>query len=177
MAFLYHFVPPDMRGDILYPLNKLKEVYPDIYESASAKYKGRAHVMEQKIPQWNCLWNDVLFLSVLDPAIIKKELQKLGLPFQKEISYYEIDPKTLDKEKTMVYLYPSTKKKKDPAVAEDFVPYDPNDLEKYAVLPEATIEYFKEAIKENRRPLLYVYIPHVVYNGTLDTRGLTVRTL
>lgn len=164
-----------MRGDILYPLNQLKGIYPDIYESASAKYMGRAHVMEQKIPAWNCLWNDALFFSVLDPAIIKKELQKLGFPFQKEIAYYEIDPKILEREKTMVYLYPSTKKKGEPARAEEFVPYDPNDLEKYAVLPEATIEHFKEAIRENKRPFLYVYIPHIVYKGTLDTRGLPIR--
>jgi len=58
--FLYHLVPKNIRGDILYPLNILKSIYPDIYQYQVNKYFGREYIIEQRIPLFNCLWNDVL---------------------------------------------------------------------------------------------------------------------
>lgn len=176
MAFLYHLVPPAMQGSVLYPLNDLKDIYPDTYAYEIKKYEGREHVMEQKIPPWNCEWNDALFLSPVDPAVIKRTLQELGFPFQKEISYYEIDAKVLDPKKTIVFLFPPTKKKGDTAKEEDFLPYNSNDMEKYTTIPEATVTYFKKAIANGRKPLLYVYIPHILYRGGLDVNTAKIRT-
>ena len=63
-----------MEGETLYPLNKLKDVYSNIYEEARSKYKGREAVMRHKIPYLNCLWNDVLHLTVVHPQKLKDAL-------------------------------------------------------------------------------------------------------
>ena len=41
MNYIYHRVPKEMRGEVLFPLNTLKETEPDLYEKESAKYVGR----------------------------------------------------------------------------------------------------------------------------------------
>lgn len=40
-----------MRGDVLYPLNTLKTLHPDLYEFHVGKYAGREYLMDQKIPR------------------------------------------------------------------------------------------------------------------------------
>ncbi len=175
MAKLYHFVPPNMRGNVLYPLNAMKEVYPDIYREAYGKYEGREHVTAQRIPGWDCLWNDVLFLTVLDPAIIKRTLAELGAPHLREFDYYEIDPHQLDPEKAMVYLYPPRPPEDREMHPEDFIPYNPESLERYATLPEATREYFKFRLKNDKKLLWFVFVPHILYRGTIDISRAAIR--
>lgn len=49
-GFVYHRVPENLRGTVLYPLNMLKDVFPDIYTETVRKYEGREHVLETRIP-------------------------------------------------------------------------------------------------------------------------------
>jgi len=62
MNYLYHGVPKQLEGNILYPLNILKDKCPEVYEKEVSKYVGREHVKENRIPAFNCLWNDVFIL-------------------------------------------------------------------------------------------------------------------
>ena len=41
MSFVYHAVPRDMVGDVLYPLNQLEAMRPGLYEFQESKYVGR----------------------------------------------------------------------------------------------------------------------------------------
>ena len=70
MAFIYHKVPADMSGNILYPLNVMEKINPEIYEKAVKKYEGREYLMREVIPWLNCLWNDVLHFSIVHPTKI-----------------------------------------------------------------------------------------------------------
>ena len=68
MNYLYHRVPDNFQGTTLYPLNDLKDILPDIYTRHISKYEGRAHIVERHIPIFDdCLWNDVVFLSAVEP--------------------------------------------------------------------------------------------------------------
>lgn len=166
MNWLYHRVPQPMRGTTLYPLNSLKDIYPEIYGQQVAKYVGREHVQQHKIPPLdNCLWNDVIFMTSLDPRELYKERKRAGFPDAPPQYYYKIDPNTLDQEKLAVYLFtPATR------VADDFVPYHYNNLPSYASVPKATADYFHELRKQNaeRIPLFYRYVPHILYKGTIN---------
>ena len=71
MIYLYHSVPKNLEGSILYPLNTLKGKHPDIYEQQVSKYVGREHIKEQRIPILDCLWNDVLHFSAVNPKEVK----------------------------------------------------------------------------------------------------------
>lgn len=76
--YLYHKVPPDFVGPILYPLNRLKQRLPDVYARQVKKYQGREAVLKRRIPHLNCLWNDVLHFSPVHPTQCRAALQAAG---------------------------------------------------------------------------------------------------
>jgi hypothetical protein len=166
MNYLYHRVPDNMEGGTLFPLNMLKEKYPELYAKQMSKYEGREHVTKQFIPGLECLWNDVLHLSAVHPQDIKQSLIEAGMP-DYEMRYYQIDPLLLEPEKTTVYLY-AHKVKEDNMKPENFAEYVPSEINKYSVLSQETQDYYKEMYGNHQRPLLFVRIPHILYKGTID---------
>jgi len=173
MTYLYHLVPKNLRGNILYPLNTLKEKYPDIYEQQVVKYAGREHITRQRIPILDCLWNDVLHFSAVDPKEIKQALIEAGQSPDFSMRCYRIDPGSIDPKNTIVYLFAHTNDK-DEMGEENFASYNPDDVAKFSVMPQATKDYYKEMIVNGQRPLRYHRIPHVLYRGTLNIIELPI---
>jgi hypothetical protein len=171
MHHIYHRVPENFVGNILYPLNLFNVHNFNLYEKQASKYKGREHVMGQIIPTLDCKWNDVLHFSPVHPGDIKEALLEAGGKYSLELKYYEINPNLLEKKKTTVYLY-AEKTKLESMGLENFTEYFPNELEKYSVLSQSTKDYYKETIDKGERPLLFVKVPHVLYRGSLDVSSL-----
>ncbi len=171
MTHLYHRVPEEMRGDILYPLNILKDREPDLYTKEVAKYVGREYLLLDKIPTLDCLWNDVLHFTAVHPTEIKKALVEAGRskPFNEE--FFEIDPRLLNSKNTVVYLY-QHQDRKDKLKEANFASYNPEQLGPYAVIPPATKEYYKEMFSQGKRPLTFHRIPHILFKGSLETSAL-----
>jgi hypothetical protein len=67
--FIYHLVPRQMHGHGLYPLNRLREVAPDLAQTAFEKYAGRESVLERRIPPLNCLRYNTLKTNVLTGSL------------------------------------------------------------------------------------------------------------
>ena len=167
MHYLYHWVPDNMKGDVLYPLNILKNIDTDIYTAAASKYVGREKVMEQIIPGLNCLWNDVIHLSAVHPSEIKKALAEAGRKKPFSLQYFEIDPHLLDPQNTIVYLYKNNNVL-EKNMEGNFEKFDPDNLDMYSVIPNDTKEYYNKAYSEGKNPLLYHIISHILYKGTID---------
>lgn len=166
MQKLYHFVPKDMVGDTLYPLNELKEKYPEVYKKQKSKYKGREFVTERKIPYLDCLWNDVLHLTAVHPREVKE-----GLGSSRTFKAFVVDPHQLEPSNTVVYLY---EEKGRDLKESDFTPYDPEEIGQYAGLPEETKSYYEKMQEAGKRPLMFVRVPHILYQGSIDTSDLKV---
>jgi hypothetical protein len=165
-------VPQGMQGKVLYPLNSLKGVYPEAYAQHVKKYENRMDFLDRRIERLDCLWNGVLHCSALNPSIVVEEIRKLmgkSFPF----SYFEIPAELLEVEKTVVYLY-SPREEGTPPPESDFIAYDPKEVEKYAYLPEATIQYYKKSINAGRNPMGFHLVPHILYKGIIDTSDLKV---
>lgn len=162
-----------MRGSILYPLNALKEKHPDIYEQQVNKYIGREHIIQQQIPVLDCLWNDVLHFSAIDPIEIKQALIEAGRNPDFIMNYYQVDPKLIESKNAIVYLYAHASNR-DKIKEENFAPYNPDEVAKFSLIPQATKDYYKEMIGKGERPLLYHKIPHILYKGTLDITNLPI---
>jgi hypothetical protein len=82
--YLYHFLPKGgMKGEVLYPLNALKDIMPEVYVRQVKKYEGREKTLKKTIPFLNCLWNDVLHLSPIHPQIVVDTMKAYGLYSQK----------------------------------------------------------------------------------------------
>ena len=77
-TFVYHAKQPDFFGPRLFPLTTLKEKQPEIYSRVVKKYEGREWLMKLVIPPLNCLWNDVLHMSLMHPALIYRILSEMG---------------------------------------------------------------------------------------------------
>ena len=174
MIYLYHRIPKNVEGNILYPLNRLKEKHPATYEQAAAKYIGREHVKELRIPVLDCLWNDVLHFSSVHPKEIKQALVEAGRNVDLvTMNCYQIDPKLIEPQNAIVYLYAQADYK-DKMNEENFVPYNPDEIAKFSEMPQATKDYYKEAIAKGEEPLLYHKIPHILYKGTVDITNLPI---
>lgn len=170
MTYLYHFVPPDMVGTILYPLNELRDMLPVVYEKHAKKYAGREHVRETVIPGLGT-WNDAIHLSPIDPAETRQSLQEAGSSISSSWKVFCINADTLDKSRLMIHVEPEI-------VGGSGVVNLPFTEENYAEhhhISDRTKAYYKNSIDEGRQVLIYGFAPHVLYGGTIDVSTAEVR--
>jgi len=174
-GYLYHRVPADLRGHILYPLNQLKSVYPSLYLTKTAGYQGREAVMQARLPILGCLWNDVLHFSPIHPGKIQQALADAGFA-RKPRHYYEIDPleKGFNATNAVIFLHQRVNLEKFRLEEADFRAFDLAELSSLGEIPEATIAYYEAMFAQGKRPLTYLYVPHILYHGRLDIRGVKV---
>jgi hypothetical protein len=170
MNYLYHRIPDDFQGNILYPLNVLKDTIPDIYTRHISKYEGRTHIIEQRILLFdNCLWNDVVFLSAVEPTQLFEARRRAGWPDRPPQKFFKIDPRSLDQSKLGIFLYRPDVDNRSHTEG-DFATYNYVDLERYTQIPAATKEYFKREYDRDAPyiKLFWRYIPHILYHGEID---------
>lgn len=175
MQYLYHQVPKDQQGSILSPLNQLKISNPALYEMKASKYQGREHIMERRIPILDCLWNDVLHFSPIPPTELKSALLEAGMK-DKEWSFYQIDPLSLDLKNTVTYLHDDIGHISVPDVSE-FVAFRSQDLPELSKIPDTTKQYWKEQYDRGVKPLIFLGIPHILYKGLIDVSVAKVVTV
>src|ERR1700733_16337244 len=106
MAYLYHVVPPNMTGTTLYPLNMLKDIHPEIFQVQAKKYEGRKRDdMAERIPSFDCLWNDVLFLTAAHPTEVKQALREAGHPANFRLIAFQFDSVVFNPALLAVYIH------------------------------------------------------------------------
>lgn len=171
MSYLYHGKHPEIKGDILYPLNMLRAIYPDLYDAHVKRYAGKEKILEDVIPVLNCLWNDVLHFSPVHPAEIKKAFTELGKDFEAE--YFEVPAELLEPEKSIIYLNGEIPKM-DP---KNWLPFSPETVSQFSQLPELTKLHYKEQFEKNESPLLYAKTPHILYKGALNIKNFQIITV
>lgn len=175
MGYFYHRVVENMQGTILYPLNQLKDIYPDVYKKHLEKYEGREEVLESRIPPpLDCLWNDVLHFTAVPPQVLFNNLQEAGFSAEEIVwkRWFKVPIESLDPENITVCLYrrdisPIPK-------ARDFHLYDPKKVAEYRTVPPETKEYYREQQGLGKQPLFFHRVPHILFKGTIDTWGIEV---
>lgn len=174
-SYLYHRVPADLHGQILYPLNQLKYIYPSLYIAQAAKYRGREAVMQARIPRLDCLWNDVLHLSPVHPCKIQRALAQAGFP-RRPRRYYEVDPLEhgFTATNAVIFYHQRIKLAEFRLEEADFTPFHPEGVRTLGEVPAATTAYYQEMFAQGKRPLVYLYVPHILYHGTLDCSGIRI---
>jgi hypothetical protein len=184
--YVYHRVPPDLRGTVLYPLNRLKERFPDLYETLQQNYATRRDIAALRIPPLdNCLWNDVLFFSPIHPARFQSALAEAGhtlpSPWRR---YYQINARLLNSASTVLYRSSETYwaghfdvEKASVQIGLDCAPFDPELLDELGEVPQATRDHYASVTAEAAAqagqagtfPVLFLHTPHILYKGQLDT--------
>ena len=176
MSYLYHRVPPNMSGTILYPLNVLKTIEPKLYDEHVKKYEGREHLLTAEVPPLNCLWNDVLHFTAVSPYELKENLAKAGIVLDSMwVRWYKIPISLIVGEKSIAFTY-----RRDINIIPNFKEYetfDPDRIDVYRCVPVETISYYREQKAKGLRPLLFHLVPHILFKGTIDAKDLEIITL
>ncbi len=177
MPVFYHRVPTALRGERLYPLNQLRDIYPDLYAAEVEKYSTRRYLLDERVPGLGCLWNDVLHLSPVSPADIRDAFLGAGLLWR-STDWFVIDPAQnpaqLDftEENTIIYTHATQCRHLSDAVA-DFKPYTLSAAAEFSTLPPAAIAYYRRGDHGPKGPLVFSDVPHILHCGSLPIKDLS----
>lgn len=174
MEYLYHRVPKQMMGTILYPLNTLKETQPELYIRHTKKYEGREELLTAKVPPLNCLWNDVIHITAVSPYELKANLAQADIEYPSQ-AWFKIPASKIEGDKSIAFVY-----RRDIGLIPKFKQYEPFELsrmEVYRAVPPETIEYYKQKKAEGVDPLMFHLVPHILYKGEIDISDCEVVTM
>jgi len=187
MRFVYHLCAPDFRGDVLYPLDELRSVYPDLYERERVKYEGRDSVLRFVVPHLGVTWGATVNLSALDPAHLVAERRRLGVPFsnllQRRVLRIPIDRLA----GLPAVRYNSATHWINSSPGDGSVPltpphheFAPLDLAHYVEeehVPKLHTEYLLRQLARGERALGFVFVPHVLVASPINVAGLETKSL
>ena len=175
VQYVYTIYRKDFVGNILFPLNEMKEKegYTHVFARENKKYEGREKLKELVIPTLQCLWNDVVFLSPLHPNAIYKELVKIGYQVS-EINFLKIPVDILKNKRVTCFYIPS-----EPLLPsldhtfseEQFTRFDCAHYSELKELPKRTSDYFHNVFDSTcpaKLPLRFHHIPHVLCQDSIN---------
>ena len=180
MRFLYHARPPGMRGDVLYPLDDLKAIHPDVYERERRKYDRRERLLELRIPVLGVRWNAALHLSPIHPRRLAAAWRAAGVTSPVwEREFFEIPVERLDTRRAVWFasgvLSDDAPRGADGALSlpvAEVAAFDPDRYEELAEPPHAYPEYLRRLRDERRVGRPFAHVPHVLVAAPLDVSGL-----
>jgi hypothetical protein len=179
--FVYHQLAPDFRGTVLYPLNHLATVYPDIYAREAPKYAGREAVMSYRVPHLDAVWADTVNLSTLDPRLLVAARARLGMASSQLLQrrLLPIPIEYLAGHRLVRYSGATRWINSSPGQdvpteppAHEFEPTDPQTYRETTDVPAAHLEYLIECKATGKRALGFVHVPHVLALGPIDIARL-----
>jgi hypothetical protein len=176
--YVYHFKRKNMVGTKLIPLNSLKSAYPEVYNTHVKKYVGREKLLTRAIPILNCLWNDVLHLSPINPQLIldvwKENEMVLEARKCESFEVFKIPVNKLLTDKTITFQ----------SFNFDYNEFDPS-LNKYdkfcsdsynelSHVPADQIKVWREDVATDRPMFWYSHIMHILFEGEIETSDCEV---
>lgn len=172
MSCIYHLKPENMQGELLIPLNQMDKE-DELYRQYSKKYIGREDLIKQSFPLLNCLWNDVVQFSALDPRIIIEELRKHNpeLTLSRK-SFYKFEVADLAGQYEGI-VFDRDLSRVDKSF--EVLPHEVRALEvdsykELEAVPSRTIKYWKKVKEEGGVFLMFPFITHIMIKGPVDTR-------
>jgi len=175
---LYHMVPPAVCGDRLHPLSELRVIEPDLFKEYVKRYEGREFVMQISLPHLQCLWNEVIHLSPVHPHAIKEALEGAGFEWY-QTSYYVIDPLLHGIDETNAVIHRSywAVREEVPVIESRCTPFNQAELPTLSRPSNAVRHGYLRAKMEGTLPFLYVFVPHVLFKGSLPISALPIITV
>ncbi|MGL1157031.1 hypothetical protein [Vibrio parahaemolyticus] len=168
--YLYHRVPVNLQGNMLFPLNELKQVHDNLYQFHVKKYRDRERALERRVLPLDCLWNDVLHLSPIHPHKLKKALIEQGLQLSNLGRYFRFEALNLGLNECNSTFFWSKEQKfgEWSAKESDYFKFDVARLSEMSDLPPETERYYAQQISIGASPLLYFRTPHVLFKGSIN---------
>jgi hypothetical protein len=189
--FFYHLVPQDFQGKNIMPLNDMKQGMSDLFLDKSQKYNGREWILNRKIDVLDCLWNDVVHMCAVDPAVLKSTMREQGLikVSRTKQKYFKIPLSKLNMDKLCIFyineesydlvdVITDENVKDLRGTIEPYETFELFDISKnafYGTINILTKKYFNFVSRSaNKNFMPYQFVPHVLYKGDIDIRGLGI---
>lgn len=166
---------------MLYPLNQLAAVYPDLHAREASKYAGRESVISYRVPHLDAPWADTVNLSTLDPRLLVAARDRLGIASSQllqrrllRIPIEHLAGHRLVRYSGATRWINSSPGEDVPAEppADEFEPTDPRTYRETTEVPAAHLDYLAECRAAGKRPLGFVHVPHVLALGPIDISHL-----
>ncbi len=177
MQSIYHMCPSEMIGDMLYPLNTLRELYPLVYEREMIKYQDHPHcqnLQARSIPKLNCLWHDVVHCFSIHPNLLYRALQERELPVRPERTFFQIPLTTLQAGQVVVL---QTSIRDDPTVPiyDDTVSWlDFTTYHELTLVPPDALEWYDQLTLLKRTIGLFVGVPLILVHAPISIKQACV---
>jgi hypothetical protein len=186
MTFVYHGVPSEMVGSVLYPLNQLAAIAPEAYELQRTKYFGREAVLDARISADGLRFNDTVHCAPLHPYHLFAAREAIGFEPPRSRTYFSGTFFEIPLERIAIHpvfwyrwetLWLNGAPGEDVPDAPPLDEFEPFDFERYRELRDVTDAhraYLRRMKAEGKPPLLFVHIPHVLVAGPIETRDLRI---
>ena len=186
---MYHGVPRDLVGEVIYPLNRLAQLDRRLYELQVSKYVGREAVLDFSVPGLGVKFNDTVHCACLHPYYLFKARQELGLnpdprpapPAWATGLAFEIPLERILQHPVVWYsgrtLWINGAPHEDvPLVppSDEFEPFEPDRYQPLDAPTPAHLAYLRRMKERGERSLMFVHIPHILVAGPIDVSGLNV---
>lgn len=173
--YVYHFRPAGMSGEILMPLNVLKTELPTIYEEQVKKYKGREFLLQEKIPILDCLWNDVLHISPINPQLIIDTWRAAGIydyaKIPQSINVFKIPVELLSEETTLCFqTFNYDYEKNDPSL-DKYWNFKVSEYTEQTKVDDKQLEIWIRDRENGRRFFWYSHTMHILARQKIDTKS------
>jgi len=181
VAFVYHLCSRDMRGTTLFPLNGLKDRFPDVYARGRKKYEGRESVLDWVVPGLGVPWADTVNLSALDPRLLVAARLQLGVPFSRllERPLARIPIERLTAWPAVVYNSATHWINSSPGEdvpltppETEFSSFDPHAYSEPREVPQLHLDYLSRQKDRGKVALGFVFVRHVLVAGPVDLSGI-----
>ncbi len=159
---LFHVTSLPVVDGWLHPLNELKRTNQPLYDHYVQKYHGREYIRQRRIPILNCEWSDVVFLSAVNPQVVVETIRQLGGQ-SSPLRYYELSGHSFESDKCLIWLY----EQEDYTDLSQYVQFTPSLIARYSALPDRAVEYYRATIASQKPTLLYQFVPHFLYRGSI----------
>lgn len=171
---LYHRVPDNLKYDEIMSLNQLELIDQELFDSGNWKYLNRPELKKIKIPTLNCLWNDVIFMSPVHPAQIKKALEDSGIEVKQQQEWFEICPQDcgFNSFNSTIFMYSSASS--DSSDLNEYRSFSIDNIKSLNKLKPEVTAYYKECAIQGAKPMVFHLIPHVMHKGKLSLDKLSI---
>lgn len=172
--FIYHFKPKRMAGQKLLPLNTLKTFYPEIYTEHVKKYLGREKLLSRRIPILECLWNDVLHFSPINPQLILDiwHTEKMKKPEAFEV--YKIPAELFEEKTTICFQSFNFDYHNFNPELEKFWNFQYSQYKEQLQVSDEQIDVWREDIKGGRPTFWFSHTMHILAKQEIDTQNLEI---
>lgn len=187
MPFVYHGVPRELVGEVLYPLDQLRDALPDVHAAQAKKYAGREQVTSFRLPLIDTGFTNTVHCGPIHPYHLFDARRAAGLdpPARPEGThfsglFFEIPLERITVHPVLWYRWqtlwingaPGENVPSAPPVNE-FELFAPERYAPLPAVPPAHLDYLQQMKARGAPALFFVHVPHVLVGGPIDVSGLT----